>query len=85
MEEKNGRCEKVRQQAKFEPNADKRNASTPEQSSAPKAETKKKTASASDRVCYVCLVPGGKQRFCASRNTPISMLGNAGAYNCTPE
>jgi uncharacterized caspase-like protein len=68
LEERNGRCEKVRQEAKVEPKPETRSPSASEQNSASKPESNRKAASASGRVCYVCKNLGQIQTYCTDQN-----------------
>ena len=78
QKESNGRCVKVKQEAKVDPKPEKRT------TDAPKEITKKKVAS--ERICYVCRQPpsfGGPYEICPPNGVkPTRALGGGQALDC---
>ncbi len=78
LEEKNGRCEKVRREAKIEPKADESNATTPEKAEKPKS--KSASNSAGKKICMkcwndrswelICRLPG--RNFISPQGLPVT-------------
>lgn len=94
MEEKNGRCEKVKREAKVEPKPEKRSATTAPaapKATEPKANNQKTELGevkvnnrGSDRQCMICLREGSKVKFCKSKNQAWSDVGMSWTADCKP-